>query len=141
MAHQKHSGLTRHVINPLVARLHTGGVAALTVVGRTSGLPRTVPVIPVEVDGIRYLVSPFGESQWVRNLRNARTGQITDRAGRQTFRATELPVGERAPVIAAYRRGARREMDRYFSRLPEPADHPVFRITAAGEPPPPDADS
>ena len=36
--------------------------------GRT-GEARKVPVIPVEVGGSRYLVSPYGESDWVRNLR------------------------------------------------------------------------
>jgi hypothetical protein len=43
-------------------------------------------------------------------------------------RAVELPVEERPPVIAAYRAKAGREVDRYFTQLPEPADHPVFRL-------------
>ncbi|HEV7187037.1 MAG TPA: nitroreductase/quinone reductase family protein [Blastococcus sp.] len=131
MTYLKPPGLTRHLVNPLVSRLHTGGVATLTVVGRSSGQPRTVPVIPVEVDGVRYLVSPFGESEWVRNLRHAGTGHLDRKSGRELFRADELPVSQRPPIIAAYRRGARRDVDLYFTRLPDPADHPVFRLAPA----------
>ncbi len=67
----KPQAFTRHVANPLVSRLQTGGVATLTVPGRPADRAHTVPVIPVEAEGIRYLVSPSGESQWVRNLRAA----------------------------------------------------------------------
>src|SRR5450756_694001 len=67
MTYLRPPAFTRRVVNPLVARFQTGGVATLTVSGRRTGRARTVPVIPIEVDGIRYLVSPYGESQWVRN--------------------------------------------------------------------------
>lgn len=136
MTYLKPPAVTQHLVNPLVSRLRTGGVATLTVVGRSSGRPRTVPVIPVEVKGIRYLVSPFGESDWVRNLRKARTGQLRSRAMMEAFRATELPVAQRPPIIAAYRKAARRDVDRYFTRLPDPADHPVFQITPTRDQPP-----
>ncbi|HET9650237.1 MAG TPA: nitroreductase/quinone reductase family protein, partial [Microlunatus sp.] len=135
MSYLKPPALTRHVINPVVSRLRTGGVATLTIVGRNSGRPRTVPVIPVEVDGIRYLVSPFGESEWVRNLRKAGTGQLGGKTRTESFRATELPMTRRPPIIAAYRKSARRDVDRYFTRLPDPADHPVFQITPTATPP------
>jgi hypothetical protein len=57
MAYLKPKAFTRHVVNPLASRLQTGGVATLTVPGRRTRRARTVPVIPVEVEGIRYLVS------------------------------------------------------------------------------------
>ena len=129
MTYMEPPAVTRRLVNPLVSRLRTGGVATLTVAGRSSGRPRTVPVIPVELNGIRYLVSPFGESDWVRNLRKAGTGQLRSRAGMEAFRATELPVAQRPPIIAAYRNGGRRDVDRYFTRLPDAADHPVFQVT------------
>jgi deazaflavin-dependent oxidoreductase (nitroreductase family) len=127
----KPPAFTRRVVNPLVSRLRTGGVATLTVVGRSSGRPHTVPVIPVEANGVSYVVSPFGESDWVRNLRQAGSGQLAGKDRTESIRATELPVAQRPPIIAAYRKGARRDVDRYFTRLPDPADHPVFRITPA----------
>jgi deazaflavin-dependent oxidoreductase (nitroreductase family) len=129
MTYLKPPAVTRHLVNPLLSRIRPRGVATLTVLGRSSGRPRTVPVIPVEVGGVRYLVSPYGQSEWVRNLRTAGTGQLRGKATAETFRAVELPVADRAPVIAAYRKGLRGDVDRYFTRLPDPADHPVFQIT------------
>ena len=90
-----------------------------------------MPVIPVEVDGVSYLVAPFGESEWVRNLRKAGTGHLGRKSGGELFHADELPVSQRPPIIAAYRQGARRDVNRYFTRLPDPADHPVFRSPGA----------
>src|SRR5258708_28882396 len=40
----------------------------LTVRGRKSGQPHTTPVVIVEQEGKRYLLSPFGVVNWVRNL-------------------------------------------------------------------------
>ena len=130
MTYVKPPAFTRRLVNPLVSRLRAGGVATLTVVGRSSGRPRTVPVIPVEVDGVSYLVSPYGESDWVRNLRRAGTGQLCGKAKTEAFRATELPVAQRPPIIAAYRKGDRSDVgpvlhsaarSRRPSRLPDRA--------------------
>src|SRR4051812_40675688 len=92
--------------------------------GRRSQEPRPLPVIPVQHDGARYLVSTRGEAQWVRNLRAAGEARIGD----ELVRATELPVPERAPVIAAYRAVAGRTVERYFADVPAPDDHPVFHV-------------
>ncbi len=62
MAYLKPPTLTRRLANPLAMRLNTRGVATLTLAGRRTGKARKVPVIPVEVGGSRYLVSPYGES-------------------------------------------------------------------------------
>lgn len=123
------SAFTRQVINPLVSRLHTGGVVTLTVAGRSSGQPRRVPVIPVTIGEKRYLVSPYGETDWVRNLRAAGQGQLRGRgtADRQVH-ASEVPAPDRAAVIASYRELAGRAVDSCFAALPDPADHPVFLI-------------
>ena len=43
----------------------------LTVRGRKSGLPRTTPVNLIEYQGRRWLVAPYGEVAWVRNVRAA----------------------------------------------------------------------
>jgi len=56
------------VVNPLISRLQLGGAATLTVADRVTGQPRSVPVIPVTVADQRYLVAPYGESDWARNL-------------------------------------------------------------------------
>lgn len=119
----------RRVFNPIAIRFGIAGTRALTVAGRRTGTPRRAAVIPVEHQGARYLVSPRGETEWVRNLRAAGgVGELRGRAGVERFSAIELPVAERPPVIAAYRTVAGRAVASFFERLPDPADHPVFRL-------------
>jgi F420H(2)-dependent quinone reductase len=64
MAYLKPPAFTRHLANPLEMRVSARGVVTLTVVGRRTGQPRKVPVIPVEIGRNRYLVcrtaSPTG---------------------------------------------------------------------------------
>ena len=124
----KPRGFTRRLVNPLVSRLHSGGVQTLTVVGRRTGHPHAVPVIPVQIGECRYLVSPYGEADWVRNLRASGEGELQGRGPTQRFAAREVPVAERAAVIAAYRAVAGRTVAPCFRDLPDPADHPVFVI-------------
>ena len=120
----------RRVFNPIAMRFGISGTQALAVRGRRSGEIRRVPVIPVDHDGARYLVSPRGETEWVRNLRKAGEGELHSKAGVARFRAVELPVAERPPVIAAYRAVAGRAVASFFTALPDAADHPVFRLDA-----------
>src|SRR5438270_13923976 len=49
----------------------------LTVCGRKSGLPRTVPIAIWEHNGKRYVGSVYGIVDWVRNLRAAREAVLT----------------------------------------------------------------
>jgi deazaflavin-dependent oxidoreductase (nitroreductase family) len=128
MTYLKPPAFTRRLANPLAMRLNARGVATLSTVGRRTGKARKVPVIPVEVDGNRFLVSPYGESEWVRNLRAAEKGELSRKGRTEVFHAVEIPVGEREPVIARYREVAPRDISPYFTKLPEARDHPVFRI-------------
>lgn len=114
------------VVNPLVVLL--GGATTLAVRGRRTGRWRTVPVNVLELDGERYLVAPRGETQWARNLRAAGEGELRRRGRVERFAAAEVPDAEKPRIIQAY-------LDRWgamvrgqFRALPDPADHPVFRI-------------
>jgi deazaflavin-dependent oxidoreductase (nitroreductase family) len=118
----------RNVFNPLAMRFGIGGAAALTVKGRRTGTPRSVPVITVSVDGSEYIVSPRGETQWARNLRVAGRGELGRGAAKRSFSATEVGIEERPPILAAYQAKAGRAVASFFRALPDPADHPVFRI-------------
>jgi len=128
MAYLQPPAFTRHVVNPLTMRFSTGGVATLTVPGRRTGLPRKVPVIPVELAGSRYLVSPCGESEWVRNLRAAGRGELSRKGHAETFGASEVAVDERGAIIDAYRKFVSGGVSSYFTKLPGAGDHPVFRL-------------
>jgi deazaflavin-dependent oxidoreductase (nitroreductase family) len=67
----------------------------VTIRGRTTGLPRTTPLAVVEVAGRRWVWAPWGEVQWVRNLRAAGRATIAGRDGTQEVVATELSPTER----------------------------------------------
>lgn len=115
------------VVNPVMKRL--GRVPALIVRGRRSGDLLTVPLgEPLELDGRRYLVSGRGETHWVRNLRAAGRATLRTHGRTVDFKATELRGEEHDRIVAAYRRRLGRSVDRYFHEIPDPADHPVFRM-------------
>jgi hypothetical protein len=129
MAYLKPPIFTRRVFNPLAMRWGISGVSTLVIPGRTTGESQRLPVIPVKYDEHRYLVSTRGESEWVRNLRAADgKGELRRRDVTESVQAVEVPVGERDPIISAYRAVAGKTVSSYFTKLPDPADHPVFRI-------------
>jgi hypothetical protein len=82
----------------------------------------------VSDDGQRYLVAPRGDTQWVRNLRATGRGELRGRGGVEPFRATEIPDNEKPRVIEAYFARWGYQVKGYFKALPDPADHPVFRV-------------
>src|SRR5215472_18841829 len=84
------------------AGVKLGTTWLLTVRGRTSGQPHTVPVLLVEQDGERFLVAPFGVVQWVRNLRAAGTAMLTRGRRAEAISVTELETKEAAPVLKQY---------------------------------------
>ena len=111
---------TRNVVNRAVAGLVRLGVSVwgariLEVPGRRSGEPRRNPVNLLELQGARYLVSPRGHTQWVRNLRVSGEGALILGRRREPFRATEVPLDDTPPIMRAYLR-----------RIAP--DHPVFRL-------------
>ena len=114
MAYVKPRGFTRRVVNPLVSRLHSGGVETLTVVGRRTGRPHAVPMIPMQIGESCHPVSPDGEADWARNLRAAGEGELRGRGTTQRFAGREVSVADRAAVIAAYRAVAGRTVEPCF---------------------------
>ena len=135
---------TRNVFNQLVAFLTKRGMSVLgsrvlAVKGRSSGEWRTTPVNLLSYEDRRYLVAPRGETQWVRNLRVAGTGEL--RLGRraESFRGRELTDEEKVPVLRAYLRRWKAEVGVFFEGVSgESSDeeiaaiapkHPVFALT------------
>ena len=119
--------LLNRVANPILRRLRR--TPALIVRGRRSGRELIVPMgEPLEIEGVRYLVSGRGETDWVRNLRAAGRGSFRMHGMTTTFDATELTGAERDAVVTAYRQRLGHSVDPYFKQIPEPDKHPVFRI-------------
>ena len=65
--------LSRRLLGPIWLRV--GFTAVLEVPGRRTGTPHRVALFPIEVDGTWYLLSQYGVSEWVRNLRAAGRGR------------------------------------------------------------------
>ena len=88
------------IVRPLLAAgVPMGPDVLITVRGRKSGLPRTTPVTVCENSGRRGLISPFGEVNWVRNLRAAGRATITFGSRKEEVSAVELELTEAAEFI------------------------------------------
>lgn len=70
-----------------------------TVRGRKSGQPHTLPIVVIEQNGQRYLNSPFGMVNWVRNLQAAGEATLTRGRHSETVTARELPPREAALIL------------------------------------------
>jgi hypothetical protein len=128
MPYRKPNIFVRKVFNPLAMRTGIGGTRTLVVPRRKSGGEQRVPVIPLDHDGGRYLVSPRGDTDWVRNLRAAGGSAALEGRGGGAFESVEVPVDERGPILDRYRDVAGRAVAAHFEALPDAADHPVFRL-------------
>ena len=114
-----------------------GDLSLLTVAGRRTGHPRTTPVMIGSDADHRWVLSPFGEVDWVRNLRSAGTAEVTRRGRTRTVRAFELTPEEAAPLIrrtlstapSFTRRNFVVTADSPIDDIQRAApDHPVFRL-------------
>jgi deazaflavin-dependent oxidoreductase (nitroreductase family) len=120
------------VIGGRMARLFKPQVVSvLSVPGRTTGAWRSTPVAVLAHGGQEYLMAAYGDTEWSRNLRAAGHGRLTRRGAVEEFTAEEVPVGELPGLIEEYLRqfGGMPNVTKTFQALPDPADHPAFRIT------------
>lgn len=116
-----------------------GPLALLRTRGRRSGLPRAVPVATLRHDNLDWLVSPFGVTQWVRNVRTNGDAELGHGRRWQSVTLIEIDDNDKADVLYRYRRRfgfvsfVRRAFDATPSDGPaafrtEANRHPVFLI-------------
>jgi deazaflavin-dependent oxidoreductase (nitroreductase family) len=110
--------------------MRLGMMPTLTVRGRKTGRELKVPVRPVQLDGNRYLVANRGNSHWARNLSANPEAELRRRGKAERIRAVPIDGTERDDVLAAYRSTADRSVKGLLDKLPDPDDHPSFRIHA-----------
>lgn len=138
-------GVVRRLLDRGIAALARrgaapGGAVALTVVGRRSGAPRTLPVTPLALGGRVHLVAPYGVVGWVKDLRAAGEATIERGGTPLRVRAIELPAAEAAPVLREYVRripivrpyvaaGPGDDLSAFETIA---AEHPVFAIERIG---------
>jgi deazaflavin-dependent oxidoreductase (nitroreductase family) len=118
--------LIRRVAGPVWLRV--GLSAVLEVPGRRSGAPCRVTLVPVEVDGTRYLLSQYGDTQWVRNLRAAGRGTLRSKGRTVAFTAIEVDGDERDRVLTKFHAWTPKPFRRDFDQRPDAGDHPTFRV-------------
>jgi deazaflavin-dependent oxidoreductase (nitroreductase family) len=132
----------QRLVNVLFTRLTERGKGAayrhiLSVPGRKTGTLHSTPVDVMTVDGTRWLVAPYGQVNWVRNVRAAR-GEVTLRRGStvENLSATEISGTDAVPAIRSYLRlvpVTRRYWDVSTSSTDtelaaDAVNHPTFRL-------------
>src|SRR6516162_4635627 len=98
---------TARAANALIGRMAELGIGiagtrALRVRGRKTGKSRGVVVNVLRVDGVDYVVSPRGNTQWVRNVRAAGVVDVGPRWRRRRLRTTEVADPAKADLLKRY---------------------------------------
>ena len=142
--YQRPGWFTKNVLNRIVAAATRLGVSVygsrvLEVKGRTSGEWRSTPVNLLRYEGNDYLVSPRGQTQWVKNLRPSGEGRLRVGNRTQPFTAVEVSDDEKPPLLRAYLKKWKFEVGTFFGGVgPDSSDdelrriapdHPAFRLT------------
>lgn len=124
-------------IMSFLTNLGIGISQILTVPGRVSGEPVSVPVTPIDFEGSTYLVGPYGDVNWTKNLRAAGGGTMSKRRKTIEFTATEVTDPDQAGRVLHHYATKIRLTRPYFDAQPDDgpeayaleADaHPVFRV-------------
>ncbi|QUX27817.1 nitroreductase family deazaflavin-dependent oxidoreductase [Nocardiopsis akebiae] len=110
----------------------------LTTRGRKSGFLRTIPLSVLDSDRGRFLVSPYGEVDWVRNLREDGFATLRQGGWIELISVRELGAEEAAPLLKEYLDHPRSAVvGLYFETPPDAPEeafaaeadrHPVFEI-------------
>ena len=117
------------------------GTRALRVRGRKSGKARAVVINLLTVDGVDYLVSPRGNTQWARNVRAAGVVEVGPRWRRQLTQVSEVDDAAKPELLRRYLARWYWQVKGYVSGLtPESTDEqllagapsiPVFAVDPA----------
>jgi deazaflavin-dependent oxidoreductase (nitroreductase family) len=108
----------------------------LTTTGRKSGKPRRTPVIVMKKNGQRWIVSPYGETGWVKNVRAG--GEVSIRRGlrREGVRLEEVDAPTAVSILQDYVRDVPITRPYFDVTADSPEEafvaeaprHPVFRV-------------
>jgi hypothetical protein len=131
---------TRTIFNTVVKGLTRAGLSVfgsrvLEHRGRTTGKLHHVPVNLLTIEGKQYLVSPRGETQWVRNVRHA-GGHMVLILGRrrQLCTAEEIPVADSVPILRTYLRRWKFETGMFFDGVTPDSTDSEWAAVAANHP-------
>src|SRR5688572_6153647 len=95
--------LANKAIRPLIRLGLSGRTYLLVVAGRRSGRPYSTPVRLIEHSrDQRWLVSPYGETSWVKNARAAGRVELRRGGRSESVAIGELGPNESAPILREY---------------------------------------
>jgi deazaflavin-dependent oxidoreductase (nitroreductase family) len=102
-----HFSLDRRITNWVIEILLKYDLAPeiyylLTVQGRKTGRPHSIPIVLVEEGDKRWLVAPYGAVDWVKNARAAGQIHLSRRKLDEHFTILELSPQAAAPVLKTY---------------------------------------
>lgn len=78
------------------------GTRSLRVRGRKTGKLRAVVINLLTLDGVDYLVSPRGNTQWARNVRAAGEVEVGPRWRRRRVQAVEVEDAAKPALLKSY---------------------------------------
>jgi deazaflavin-dependent oxidoreductase (nitroreductase family) len=116
-----------------------GPLRILETTGRSSDEPRSVPVVVLVHDRRRWLVSPFGETDWVKNVRAHPEATLVSGRRREEVTLHEVDHETAGPILKRYLETYRRVpfVPPAFQAQPdspvaafqrEATRHPVFAV-------------
>ncbi|MGB3522504.1 MAG: nitroreductase/quinone reductase family protein [Mycobacterium sp.] len=125
--------------NALIRKLAEAGISiagtrALSVRGRKSGKRRGVVINLLTVDGVDYLVSPRGNTEWVRNVRAAGEIQIGPRWRPRPARVSEVADDDKPAVLRRYLQRWYWQVKGYVAGLTPDSSEDELRIAAPSIP-------
>ena len=149
LTHPKRAPRFVRAPGPVVRRLLAMGLpfgpnVLITIRGRRTGTLHTFPIALTRFGDRRFVQSPFGDVNWVHNLRAAGEATITKGDQREDVNARELKAEEAGPVLRGvltpYLRNPllRFFTRRYFAISPDATDaefvdkarrQPIFELT------------
>jgi hypothetical protein len=110
------------------------GTRALRVRGRKTGKQRGVVINLLTVDGVDYLVSPRGNTQWARNVRAAGVVEMGPRWRGQRTQVTELDDAAKPEVLRRYLARWYWQVKGYVAGLTPQSSDEQFRVAAPSIP-------
>lgn len=128
---------SRLVRTLLTIGLPVGDMALISIRGRRSGQMRTTPVYLGGPKNAHWVVSPFGEVDWVKNLRRAGEATITRRRRSESVVATEVPPSEASGILRQALAKSPKSVRQHYGVTEASSDeafarealrHPVFRF-------------
>ena len=116
------------------AGISIAGTRAISVRGRKSGKRRGVVINLLTVDGVDYLVSPRGNTEWVRNVRAAGEIEIGPRWHPRPARVTKVPDDDKPELLRQYLRRWYWQVKGYVAGLTPDSSTDELRVAAPSFP-------